>query len=178
MFCTECTHGISRRIIPTSVENWSYDSLYALQAMQGCDLHNSLLVLLMVLGPEEMKFQIQQLNLHRVPLLQKWRFTMRSTSYIKKPYNFKEWKWVTENYWKTIALCWVNNYVATKAAKHTLGLPVTEVEPHYEDYELHTNNYMDRLWEMKWDMCTENEMCKVQTLFRDCRLPGNLSWLE
>ena len=50
------------------------------------------------------------------------------------------------------------NEAADKSAKQALDLPITEMGIHYEDYKLHINNYIDRLWQRKWDEYTGNKL--------------------
>ena len=44
--------------------------------------------------------------------------------------------------------------VSEEEAKHALDLPITDMDIHYEDYTLHMNNYIDKLWQKKWNNCT------------------------
>ncbi len=83
---------------------------------------------------------------------------------------------------KTIILCWIpghigilGNEAADKVGKQVLDLPVTEMDIYYEDYKLHIKNYIDRLWQRRWDECTGNKLNKVEPVLGDQRLPGHLS---
>ncbi len=120
------------------------DSLSALQALQGCDFRNSLLMFFL-----------------------------------------KEYKELTEDHQKTIILCWIPSHIgipgneaADKAAKRALDLPITEMAVHYEDYKLHIKNYINRLWQRRWDGCAGNKLNKVEPVLGAHRSPGHLSRRE
>ncbi len=120
------------------------DSLSAIQALQGCDFRNSLLMFFL-----------------------------------------KEYKELAENHQKTIILCWIPSHIgipgneaADKAAKRALELPITELSIHYEDYKFHIKNYIDRLWQRRWDACAGNKLNKVEPVLGDRRSPGQLSRRE
>ena len=52
---------------------------------------------------------------------------------------------------------------------------VTKMGIHYEEYKLHMKNYIDRQWQGRLDVWTENKLNKVQALLGDRRLLGHLS---
>ena len=57
------------------------------------------------------------------------------------------------------------NEATDKTAKQALDPLIMEFGIHYEDYKLHIENYINRLWQRKWDGCTENKLNKVQPLY-------------
>ncbi len=59
------------------------------------------------------------------------------------------------------------NEAGDKAAKQALDRPVSELGIDYADYKLHIKNYIDRLWQRRWDGCTENKLNKVEPVLAD-----------
>ena len=59
-----------------------------------------------------------------------------------------------------------------------MDLPITEMVIQYEDYKLHIKDYIDTLWQRKWDECTENRLNKVEPVLGEHKSPGHLSRRE
>ena len=96
-----------------------------------------------------------------------------------------EYRVLSEEHRKTIKFCWIPSHIgipgneaADKAAKTALNLPITAMSIHFADFKSRINDYMDLLWQQRWDEQTHNKLHSLKPELQGPRSSSHMNRRE